>query len=567
MSQAFRNVVSQYQAGNFEKALTLVLPLIRHDSAPVELLLVAGQCCAKTNRSAEAADHYGRAAAKGGPKQAMFRAMQAEMLARADDMGPALAAARKAVKTMDFDRDALATFRSFLHGSFSIDERIMEDQAFLDRLRSGDERYFEVEQHLAHVSWCADEAINARITCGQHKGFYSEESRTARRSHPHAFGERIRIGYLSNDFSDQHPTMLLFQSALIAHDREKYDITLFCYTEDALIRSDSGMRARYPEIVQIGDLDDDAAAALIRSRGIDVLVDLKGHTKGVRMGILNRGAAPIQVAYLGFPGSGVGIDCDYVIGDPIVLPESARPHYHEKFCLMPESYQANDNVHRPLPQPVSRKSLGLPEDRIVFGSFNAIRKITPQTVELWRAVLTRVPDSVLWMMCQGAFAQENFLKWMEREGVARDRIIFAKPAVYGEHLARLPAVDICLDSFPYNGHTTTSDALWAGVPVPTWRGTHFASRVSASLVSALDMPDLVAADEDAYVDLCVRLAGDHALRNDMRRRIAENRMTAPLFDSPRFARHLETAFEMMVARARAGEAPDHITVPPLPRTA
>lgn len=567
MSDTLQTALRHYQAGAFDEALTAITPLVTPKAKPgLQLLLIAAQCCAKTSRHAEAASYYGRAADVGGDKQAMLRALQAEMLAQADEILPALTAARKAVKTLDFDRNSFATFRNFLNHGLCLDERLMEDQAFLDRLRRGDPRYLAAEQYLENLAWCADESINAQMCFGAEKGlFFTQASRDERRSRPHQFADKIRVGYLSNDFSDQHPTMLLFQGVLMAHDPERVEVTLFCYTDDAMIKADSGIRAKYPRIVRIGHLDDEAAAELIRAEGIDILVDLKGHTKGVRISLINRGLAPIQVAYLGYPGSANGIDCDYVIGDPIVLPESSRPHYHEKFCLMPESYQANDNRFRPLPAPSTRKAQGLPEDRLVFGAFNGLRKITPLTAELWAAVLRRVEHSTLWMMCQGDFARENFSRWMAREGVARERIIFTGPARYPDHLARLPVADIGFDSFPYNGHTTTSDQLWAGLPVPTYVGSHFASRVSASLLTALDVPELVARDEQGYVELTVRLATDHGWRADIRRRIADNRQRAPLFDTVRFARHLETAFEMMVARAKAGLEPDHITVPALPR--
>ena len=187
---------------------------------------------------------------------------------------------------------------------------------------------------------------------------------------------------------------------------------------------------------------------MIRSLGVDILVDLKGHTKGSRAGVLNHGAAPIQVAYLGFPGSGTGIDCDYILTDEIVTPETSRPFYHEKFCLLPDSYQANDNVTRPLPPAIPRSALGLPEDRIVFASFNAHRKITPVTAALWADILRRTDDSLLWVMCSNRFARDNLARWMENAGIASDRIIFADPVAYPDHIARLQAADIGLDTFP-----------------------------------------------------------------------------------------------------------------------
>ncbi|WEZ85162.1 hypothetical protein P6U16_20435 [Rhizobium sp. 32-5/1] len=358
--------------------------------------------------------------------------------------------------------------------------------------------------------------------------------------------------------------MRLFQGVIIRHDPEKFDVTLFCHTEDKVIGTDKGMRKRYGRIVQIGHLSDEKAAQLIRKQGIDILVDLKGHTKRTRIDLINLGPAPIQSAYLGFPGSGTGIDCDYVISDPIVTPDSSKPHYHEKLCRLPESYQANDDTHRTLPHAATRTEAGLPETGIVFASFNAIRKITPAAARLWVKILDAVPDSVLWMMCEDEFARSNFLQYVTDVGLEEDRVIFAKSAPYEQHIARLQAADIGLDTFPYNGHTTTSDKLWAGLPVVTMKGSHFASRVSESLLTALEMPELVAPDAAGYVKLCADLARDPHRLKAIREKLLGKRFTAPLFDTERFTRHLEDAYVRMVERAKAGLEPDHIDIPARP---
>ncbi|MCW0000153.1 hypothetical protein OE766_18120 [Pararhizobium sp. YC-54] len=525
--------------------------------------LLAAQCYAKTNQYANAADFYARTADMGGPKQAMLRVLAANMLSEANDSRAALNNARVAAKSSEFGAHPEESYRRYLHEFLCLDERLMDDQRVLDRLRVGDARYFNFEFAHNHILWCADESINARQTNIHKAAAFTNESRAARRAFPHAFGKKIRIGYLSGDFGDQHPTMRLFQSVLFQDGRQKFDVTLFCHTDEATIKKDRGMRATYPGLIQVGHLSDPEAVNLIRQRGIDVLVDLKGHTKGARLGVINLGAAPIQVAYLGFPGSGTGIDCDYVIGDPIVTPQSSRPFYHEKLCTLPESYQANDDTYRPLPTATPRRELGLPEDRLVFASFNASKKISPLTARLWADILLRVEESVLWMMCVDRFARENFAKWMENAGISRDRIIFADPAEYADHIARLQAADIGLDTFPCNGHTTTSDKLWAGLPVPTFKGSHFASRVSESLLRAIDLGELVATDPQSYVELCVSLAHAPDRIRALKEKLNTNRRIAPLFNTGRFTRHLEKAYTMMVDRAKQGLEPDHIRVPSL----
>ncbi len=560
MSASLSKALGFYNAGQYDKALGILSPARRQPFGQNEMLLIA-QCYAKTEKFAEAAAFYIKAAELGGPKQAMLRALAANMLQEADDSFSSLNIARLAAKSGAFDTNAEETYRRYLHEFLCLDEAQMDDQRFLDRLKAGDERYLGAEFPHRHIGWCSDESINARQTKIHDAVAFTQASRAARRAVPHSFFGRIRIGYLSADFSDQHATMRLFQSALLQHDRDRFDISLFCCTGDDLIQLDKGSRSTYPGLQRIGHLSDQDAAALIRRSGIDILVDLKGHTKGSRAGLLNHGAAPIQVAYLGFPGSGTGIDCDYILTDAVVTPETSRPFYHEKFCLLPDSYQANDNVGRPLPPATPRSALGLPEGRIVFASFNAHRKIKPVTAEIWADILRKTDDSLLWVMCSNGFARDNLMCWMEKAGIAADRIIFADPAAYPDHIARLQAADIGLDTFPCNGHTTTSDKLWAGLPVPTFRGTHFASRVTESLLRALGVGELVADTPERYVDLCVSLAENPGELHAVKDKIAAQRMVAPLFDTTRFIRHLEKAFELMIERARNGQEPDHMAVP------
>lgn len=564
MSALLSRALQNYKAQKYSDALTALSPLLRKPQPlGLDILLIAAQCYAKTNQYANAADFYTKAADMGGPKQAMLRTLAANMLREVNDSRAALNSARTAARSGGFDAHAEESYRRCLHEYICLDERLIEDQRVLDRLRAEDARYFNFEFPHNHILWCADESLNARQTKIHKATAFTEQSRAARRAFPHMFQDRIRVGYLSGDFGDQHPTMRLLQGVLFQHDRQKFDVTLFCHTDDATIEKDRGMRAKYPNLIQVGHLSDQEAVNLIRGRGIDVLVDLKGHTKGARLGVINLGAAPIQVAYCGFPGSGTGIDCDYVIGDPIVTPESSRPFYHEKFCTLPECYQANDDMYRPLPPAASRQNLGLPEGRIIFASFNGPRKITPATAQLWAEILLRAEESVLWMMCVDRFARENFAQWMENAGIGRDRIIFADPAEYADHIARLQAADIGLDTFPCNGHTTTSDKLWAGLPVATYKGSHFASRVSESLLRAIGLEELVAANPRDYVDLCVSLAQAPDKIRALKEKLNANRRTAPLFNTGRFTRHLEKAYTMMVDRARQGLEPDHIRIPPL----
>ena len=274
--------------------------------------------------------------------------------------------------------------------------------------------------------------------------------------------------------------------------------------------------------------------------------------------------APIQVAWLGFPGTTVNIDLDYIIGDHYVLPDASKAHFYEKYCRLPECYQPNDPFNRPKPRPTTRAQYGLPEDAFVYASFNGNRKITPQMVDVWCNILKRSKNSVLWLLCNGPRAEANIWSRLEARGINRKRVVFTARIRYEDHIDRQQLADLGLDTFPVNGHTTTSEQLWGGLPVLTVKGNNFASRVSESLLNAIGLPELVADDIKAYEDMAVQLAGQPERIAQFKETLAANRYIKPLFDAERFTHHLETAFEMMAERARQGLTPEHMDVPALP---
>ncbi|OQP88366.1 hypothetical protein BTR14_02740 [Rhizobium rhizosphaerae] len=455
----------------------------------------------------------------------------------------------------------------FVARNFCDFDRIAAIEARIaEALRLGDAELLAGESPYANLLYCGDERINRLAT---NNGAPAQISPAAlarqRRSRPHRWGEKIRIAYLSSDFWEHHATMTLFQRVLELHDRDRFEITLYCYTPPHLKAFDEGGRERWGwPIVSLIGLSDAEAATLIRQNETDILVDLKGPTSDARLGILNQMAAPVQVEWLGFPGSVVNIDCDYVIGDKVVLPGSARPSYHEKFCRLPDSYQPNDPLHRPLPAAKSRAEVGLPGDRFVFASFNTPRKISVPVIDAWSAILRGAPDALLWMMIDGETHRANVLKAMADRGVDAAQILFAPKMAYADHLARLQAADLALDTFPYNGHTTTSDQLWAGLPVLSVKGTNFASRVSESLLGAIGLPELVAKDTTDFIAKAIELTTRPEEIARYKAHLREQRFRAPLFDAERFCRHLETAYRTMAERAQSGQAPDHFDVPALP---
>lgn len=427
---------------------------------------------------------------------------------------------------------------------------------------AGETDFIALDGTFFNLHWSGDEHIN-QIARSNTPAF-SPELTTKRHQMPHTWGDKIRIGYLSSDLFDKHATMKLIRRVLELHDRDRFEVTLFCHSDPDLLQTNVADRSLWGDVVTIRDMTNEESLAAIKSRNIDILVDLKGHTAGNRTSILNMGAAPVQVAWIGFPGSTVNVDLDYVIGDHYVLPDSSKPHYYEKFVRLPDTYQPNDPVNRPLAKKISRADVGLPEDAFVYASFNANRKITPKTIDIWGRILKRTPNSVIWILHNSQDSKRNILAKFLEMNIPAKRVFFMGKLEFELHLNRITVADLGLDTFPVNGHTTTSEQLWSGLPVLTMRGTNFASRVSESLLHAIGAPELIAEDEEAYADMAVDFAQDPEALKDIRARIDANRFVKPLFDAERYCRHLETAYQMMADRAKSGNAPDHFDVPALP---
>ncbi len=361
---------------------------------------------------------------------------------------------------------------------------------------------------------------------------------------------RIRIGYLSGDLH-MHAVGLLTAELYELHDRERFEVHAFCWSRD----DGTPLRARllkaFDHVHRIGGLDDAAAAKLIAAQGIDVLVDLQGLTSGARPAILGHRAAPVQVSYLGFPGTCGLPGVDHVIADRFVMPPELLPYCTERPIVLPHCYQVSDR-RREVGATPTRAACGLPEDAFVFCSFNNNFKFSEDLFRRWMRILHATPNSVLWLLADNDTARENMLAAADAAGVARDRLIFAPRVAPADYLARLQLADLFLDTFPYNAGTTASDCLWMGTPILTLAGRSYISRMAGSLLNAVGLPDLVTHSADDYERLAVQIGSTPARAASYKRYLAEHGRSSPLFDVPAIVRAMEDAFERLALEARAG---------------
>jgi protein O-GlcNAc transferase len=366
--------------------------------------------------------------------------------------------------------------------------------------------------------------------------------------------ERLRIGYLSADFRE-HATAWLTAELFELHDRERFEIVLLSYGPDDGGPSRQRLRRGADRFVDIAAMPDAPAAWRIAEERIDILVDLNGNTDNGRMGIAAFRPASLQVNWLGFPGT-LGGECyDYLIADAMIVPPGAEQHYAEAVVRLPDSYQSND---RQRPRPTSapeRRACGLPAGATVLCCFNQSFKITAPIFALWMRVLAAAPDAVLWLLEDNDVASMALRRRAAAHAIAPHRLVFAPQRPHGEHLARYLNADLAVDTFPCVSHTTASDALWMGCPLVTLPGETFASRVAGSLLANAGLPECVATSMSQYAALLTGLARAPDRIAALRSRLDALRLTAPLFDTPRFARGLEAAYLQMAAIAARGERP------------
>jgi predicted O-linked N-acetylglucosamine transferase (SPINDLY family) len=371
--------------------------------------------------------------------------------------------------------------------------------------------------------------------------------------------DRIRVAYISSDLRE-HPVAWLIADVFDRHDKSRFELTAISLggVQESAIRA--RIKGAVEHFIDAQSLEDDQIADYIHQREIDILVDLNGHTDGARHGVLARRPAPVQINYLGYPGTMGAEYIDYIIADRTVIPADDQHNFSEKIIYMPDSFQANDLKGHTTDKVFTRAQAGLPPDGFVFCCFNSNYKIMPEVFDLWLRILRQVEGAVLWLYAQNLTAQNNLRHEAATRGIAPDRLIFASSLPLSEHQSRLPLADLFLDTLPFNAGATASGALSAGVPVLTRVGKTFSGRMGASLLKAVGLPELITSTAESYVSMAVELAMQPAKMAAIKRKLADNIGSTPLFDTQRFTRHLESAYLTIHAQHQRGEPPDTFDV-------
>ena len=376
---------------------------------------------------------------------------------------------------------------------------------------------------------------------------------------PTAKPAQLRIGYFSADFYD-HPVSQLIVGVLEQHDRTQFTVYAYAYgpeknddVRQRLIKATDTFR-------DVSDKNYQEIALLARQDNIDIAIDLTGYTKNCRTAIFAYRAAPIQINYLGYPGTMGAHFMDYIIADKILIPDELKKHYTEKIIQLPYSYMPTDNTRKISNKVITRSDMGLPENGFVFCGFNNSYKISPSEFDIWMRLLLKIPDSVLWLRHSNKWSEDNLRNEAEKRTIDQSRLIFAERIPMDEHLARHQLADLFLDTFTFNAHSTTVDALWAGLPVITKPGQGFAARVAASLLNAINMPELVTHTEQEYETLALELASNPEKLKQIKHKLKINRLTTPLFDTLQYTRYLENGYQKAYQQFFNNQKPDNLYV-------
>lgn len=555
-------------------------------------LQVLGECLAQMHRYAESVEVFARLGACGEP-DASTLVRQASMLLALQRPKEAIAVLLKALsanpgllqghalladafRDLAMRQEAVECMKTVLaldphnleamsHLSFA--NRHLCDWSQLDTdLQRIEEELRRVPAHTPRVAACfallslpVDPMLQLQAASGESAAVASSVEllpplKAAERRH--RARRRPRLGWVSYDFRE-HPVSQLAVELLEQIDRSQFEVLLYSAGPDDRSPLRQRVVAAADRFVDIRGLSDRQAAQLMRDDGVDLLIDLNGHTRGHRLGVCAARPAPVQISYLGFPASTGAAFIDYLVGDPLITPMELAHQSSEKLALMPLTWQPNGRW-RPLPQPMSRAEAGLPEDAFVMCGFNHSYKILPAALDAWCTVMSEVPRAVLWLKGPDPQLQDNVRREVKARGVAPERVIFAQTIPYEDHFSRLALADVFVDTWPYNAQTTAADALWAGLPVVTHYGNGFSSRVAASVLNAAGLGELAFETVEDYTLAILALAQNPGLLDNYKRHLAEGRLTLPLFDTARYAREFESLLQRMWRRWLDGLPPEHL---------
>jgi len=376
---------------------------------------------------------------------------------------------------------------------------------------------------------------------------------------PSHMPKRLRVGYFSADFKE-HPVSYLMFKVIECHDRSLFDVYGYSIGQPKLDKMREKISGAFDVFRDIHSLSDIEALKIIHNDKIDIAIDLTGYTTHSRTGLFSYRPASVHINYLGYPGTLGTNFIDYIISDPILIPEDKRQYYSEQIIYLPNSYQPTDNTRAISGKIATREDMGLPSDGFVFCCFNNNYKISPKEFDIWMRLMNKVEGSVLWLLKSNKLAEQNLKLQTEIRGVSAERIIFAEKVPQSEHLARQQLADLFLDTFNYNAHTTASDALWAGLPLVTKLGKGFAARVAGSLLNAVGLPELVTKTEQDYEALILELATNPTKLARIKEKLEINRFTKPLFNTELYTKHLENGYLQAYESYFQDNLPQTITV-------
>ncbi|HBF30680.1 hypothetical protein [Rhizobium sp.] len=554
MSKHLNEVMLAYKAENFAQVYKLLKPILRSGAdVGAQFFLMFAQACTKIQQFGEAATSY-RTAAQLLPDQAEPLRDLAEKLSWKhvethqvhEIIG--LVTARKAIRSSNCDEATWKKYRALLREGLNIDETRIMDQAILDHLHRGDTAYFSLDTPRQHLTWCDHEALSHAIAAPPHQ----QSERINRSVEEKSVSPRIKIGYCLGRASAGSSLHNLIIDIAGRHDRTRFEVWLITDQSKRIASAGS------VKTLSLAKIPPKAERSAIEAAGFDIIIDAWGHSGDGRPDLLQHRLAPLQIAIAGFPGPRHGLICDYFVGDSTTLPPNAQAFYGQACCHLPDAFIAG------LPEKPaassSRQNMGIAQETVILLSLHPIDKISPKTADIWLQILKKTDNSLLCMVCDNIRAQFNFLAWLKRNDIAAKRVMFVSPQNSQEQQQLLGIADIALDCFPYNGQFTNIRALGAGVPLATFTGGHFASRMSASLLRACGLEKLIVADAQAYIALMINLAQNPQVLLDLKKDVQSAVKTATLFKPDRFTRHLEAAYCTMHQRTIDGIPPSNFAV-------